>query len=170
MIVSERYVIGTLIAIGAVLLTGVAVTVALAYRYGRQVEVTDLTPAQLADCGDLMQVRFPEVTEAVGFLASVKGQSHIRLRVRIAAAAWDDFISSSKIRADALALEPRRIGGFEGAPAWWTPEELPNALSGQTPLLSKDGAGVLRLLRSATGSDPVEVYLEWEGAARGRTR
>lgn len=165
MVVSERYVIATATAIGIVLIGSIVVAVGMALRYGRQAEITDLTPQQLADCGNLMQVQFPPQTEPLGFYLTSKDRTRVRLRVRMPEAAWGFFISSSRISKDDMTSAARHVKSFEGAPAWWQPDALTDGLSGRALLQSQDSAGELRMLRSAAGQDPVDVYLEWDGTA-----
>lgn len=122
-------------------------------------EFTEVTPAQLRDCAEKMQITFPSGTRSVGMCKQEGWQDDtIWLKVQIPKKDLLALLESSPFAKEMLSNERRYITS-PGKIAWWKAEAVTNFKSGQANLPE---AKYVNILIDLDDEEIIAIYLMWQ--------
>ncbi len=155
--------------VGIATLVIVVVSVGSLQLIGARLATDEVTAEQLAQCAELMEVSFPESTQAAGYWALMARKRSINLKVYMDAVDLAGFLESSPFAVAEVRTDRQQVPAEpENAPRWWTPEAVTDFQSAVTDFESDGGR---RGLAFVAGREPDEggdggdgrivVYLRW---------
>ncbi len=183
---NERYGLILLILIPAMLLLSAALTVSMAWNYGKDVVLTELDEQKTRDCESLFRLRLPASAKSVGFHMRLAGKTVAHWRLTMNAAELPTLVKSSPFADAEWRVLPASTDGAPPFPDWWTPTalsgtrtatatvqdkgernqltiwaaELPTAAASM-PVVTDSQAAASAPAASAPAESQVAVFLEW---------
>lgn len=183
---NERYGLILLILIPAMLLLSAALTVSMAWNYGKDVVLTELDEQQTRDCESLFRLRLPASAKSVGFHMRLAGKTVAHWRLTMNAAELPALVKASPFAEAEWRVLPASTDGAPLFPDWWTPTALSGTRTATTAVQDKGERNELTIwaaelpiaaasMPAATDSQPaasapaasaaaesqVAVFLEW---------
>ncbi len=110
----------------------------------------------LSDWEKTMHVKFPAGTEALGLMQLDERDRMVRLKVKMPAAAWPEFLANAPI--DERDLTDKRRFFLGPDKDWWDPSKPPSVPTAQARL---ENGSILNIgVDQSNGKDAI-VYLFW---------
>lgn len=110
----------------------------------------------LSDWETVMHVKFPPGTEALGLMKLEERDSLVRLKVKMPAAAWPEFLGNAPIDEQDLTDKRRFFLGPDEE--WWDPSKPASLPTAQARLAN---GSVVNIGVDQSGGETVIVYLLW---------
>lgn len=135
------------------ILLSAIVLVSMSCGGAEQVAKNDIV---LSDWETVMHVKFPPGTEALGLMKVEERDDLVRLKVRMPAAAWPEFLKSAPIDEQDLTEKRRFFLGPDEE--WWDPSKPASLPTAQARL---ENGSVLNIGVDRGDSQFATVYLLW---------
>lgn len=110
----------------------------------------------LSEWETTMHVKFPPGTEALGLMKLEERDSLVRLKVKMPAAAWPEFLGNAPIDEQDLTDKRRFFLGPDEE--WWDPSKPASLPTAQARLAN---GSVVNIGVDQSGGETVIVYLLW---------
>ena len=156
----DRFGAILLISVPLLLVLAAATTVLFAYRYGRDIMMSELTSEQLRDIESLFQTKLPDEAKIDGFHARTAKESYVHLRFSVPRDQVAGMMNSSPLASE--SLRPIRGAPLQHPPfpPWWTPT-VADAETATEQVVDANGPAQVTIWIQRPESADAVIFLEW---------